>query len=255
MNEINMLDELLLFSNKVVDIPLSKTSIELISYYTGDEFLYDEYSDEHSYILQKCLVEADERYTSVILKNLRKAINTQCGNNVDLKGLDVRDFSHSFRVDGSEKSITRRYKDYEVAPKNEILFKKMWLKKFLESLIQVEYAIRYILEINQPQQVEISSSDEVQRNKYIEIFKNDIGYTIFLDLHTLYKNKGNRQAHYSFLFYALQTDYLVCSGAQFVEFLSGLDIHIDKIDSRQSGTNKKKDLFNSIQCKYQKKHK
>ena len=43
---------------------------------------------------------------------------------------------------------------------------------------------------------------------------------------------------------------LVCSGSDFITFLSKLNIHIDKIDSRQSGTNNKRDLFNSIQDKF-----
>ena len=97
---------------------------------------------------------------------------------------------------------------------------------------------------------EIKKPDKIKKNRYIEIFKNDMGYNIFLDLHNIYKTKPKPQAYYSFLFYALDKDYLVCSGSDFIIFLSKLNIHIDKIDSRQSGTNKKRDLFNSIQDKY-----
>jgi len=97
---------------------------------------------------------------------------------------------------------------------------------------------------------EIDKPDEVKENKYLEIFKNDLGYSIFLELHNIYKLKPKQQANYSFLFYALDKDYLVCSGSDFITFLSKLNIHIDKIDSRQSGTNNKRDLFNSIQDKF-----
>ena len=96
---------------------------------------------------------------------------------------------------------------------------------------------------------EIKNPDKVKENKYLEIFKNDLGYSIFLGLHNIYKLKLKQQAYYSFLFYALDKDYLVCSGSDFITFLSKLNIHIDKIDSRQSGTNNKRDLFNSIQEK------
>lgn len=97
---------------------------------------------------------------------------------------------------------------------------------------------------------EIDKPDEVKENKYLEIFKNDLGYSIFLELYNIYKLKPKQQAYYSFLFYALDKDYLVCSGSDFITFLSKLNIHIDKIDSRQSGTNNKRDLFNSIQDKF-----
>lgn len=101
-----------------------------------------------------------------------------------------------------------------------------------------------------PQPKENNKPDDVKENKYLEIFKNDLGYSIFLGLHNIYKLKPKQQANYSFLFYALDKDYLVCSGSDFITFLSKLNIHIDKIDSRQSGTNNKRDLFNSIQDKF-----
>jgi hypothetical protein len=129
------------------------------------------------------------------------------------------------------------------------------------SYSQMEYVESIILEIlknekdlinttKQPQQKETKNPDEVKENKYLEIFRNDLGYSIFLGLHNIYKLKPKKQANYSFLFYALGKGYLVCSGSGFITFLAKLNIHIDKIDSRQSGTNNKRDLFNSIQDKF-----
>ena len=122
-------------------------------------------------------------------------------------------------------------------------------------IIKTDYKIlkeryqKYLTNVK-PQPKEIDKPDEVKENKYLEIFKNDLGYSIFLELHNIYKLKPKQQAYYSFLFYALDKDYLVCSGSDFITFLSKLNIHIDKIDSRQSGTNNKRDLFNSIQDKF-----
>ena len=122
-------------------------------------------------------------------------------------------------------------------------------------IIKTDYKIlkeryqKYLTNVK-PQPKEIDKPDEVKENKYLEIFKNDLGYSIFLELHNIYKLKPKQQAYYSFLFYALDKDYLVCSGSDFITFLSKLNIHIDKIDSRQSGTNNKRDLFNSIQNKF-----
>ena len=103
---------------------------------------------------------------------------------------------------------------------------------------------------NQQAKHEPISNVKLKINPHIEIFKNDIGYTLFLDLHNIYKSKQNHLANYSFVFYALENDYLVCSGNDFKKFISTLDIHIDKIDTRQSGTNNRTPLFNSIQEKY-----
>jgi len=116
---------------------------------------------------------------------------------------------------------------------------------------QFQYYKNFLLnKLEKPQPKEIDKLDEVKENKYLEIFKNDLGYSIFLELHNIYKLKPKQQAYYSFLFYALDKDYLVCIGSDFITFLSKLNIHIDKIDSRQSGTNNKRDLFNSIQDKF-----
>ena len=104
----------------------------------------------------------------------------------------------------------------------------------------------------QPQQTVINTKVDVLKNEYIEIFANDLGHTLFFELHNIYKGKKNKLANYSFVFCALQKEYLVCSGTDFINFLSKFDINIDKIDSRQSGTNNKTPLFNSILTRYSK---
>lgn len=98
------------------------------------------------------------------------------------------------------------------------------------------------------------NENSLDENINITIFKNDLGQTLFNQLHKIYKNEEkNYLANYSFLFYALQKNYLVCSGTKFVNHLSTLDINIHKIDTRQSGTNTKTRLFNSIELPYLKK--
>ena len=123
----------------------------------------------------------------------------------------------------------------------EVHQKAFEILEFLESKLE---------KAKQLKKVEPTAKVEVKINPHIEIFKNDIGYTLFLDLHNIYKSKQNHLANYSFVFYALENDYLVCSGYDFKKFISTLDIHIDKIDTRQSGTNNRTPLFNSIQEKY-----
>ena len=87
----------------------------------------------------------------------------------------------------------------------------------------------------------------------IKIFKNNIGFSIFTKMFELYKTETNDLANFSFLFYAMEKDFLVCSQTEFRGFLrtEKYNIDIEKIDSRQSGNNKKTKLYNSIKEKYQ----
>lgn len=102
-------------------------------------------------------------------------------------------------------------------------------------------------------QFEAVKPDEVLKNNFDNIFKNDIGFTIFTKMFKLYNNETNHLANFSFLFHAMEKDFLVCSQTEFREFLRNnrYNIEIEKIDSRQSGKNKKAQLYNSIKEKYQ----
>lgn len=97
------------------------------------------------------------------------------------------------------------------------------------------------------------TTDKILKNEFDKIFKNDIGFTIFTKMFELYKTENIHLANFSFLFYAMEKDFLVCSQTEFVKFLrcEKYNIEIEKIDPRQSGTNKKTKLYNSIKEKYQ----
>lgn len=116
-----------------------------------------------------------------------------------------------------------------------------------------------ILEINaqyEPQQIETVKPDRVLKNEFDKIFNSDIGFTIFTKMFDLYKTENTDLANFSFLFYAMEKDFLVCSQTEFITFLENdkYDVNIEKIDSRQSGKNKKSKLYNSIKETLQKKY-
>lgn len=104
---------------------------------------------------------------------------------------------------------------------------------------------------------EVPKPDEVLKNEFDKIFKNDIGFTIFNKMFELYKVETNHLANFSFLFYVMEKEFLVCSQTDFKEFLRNekYNIEIEKIDSRQwnldLNKNKKSKLFNSIKERYQ----
>ncbi|MGM0934043.1 MAG: hypothetical protein ACQEWD_11420 [Bacteroidota bacterium] len=98
----------------------------------------------------------------------------------------------------------------------------------------------------------ISNSTAINTNPYPSIFASEKGYLIFERLNKKYIKTDNHLANYSFLFYALETDkFLLCTGTEFKLFLSkNYQIEIDKIDSRQSGTNKKTIAYEAIKDQY-----
>lgn len=80
-------------------------------------------------------------------------------------------------------------------------------------------------------------------NKYTHIFKDDFEFTLFQEMHKIYKEDTKHDlANYSFLFYAMQKDkFIICKQKEFLEFLGKYDISIPKIDSRQIGENVRKE--------------
>jgi hypothetical protein len=188
-----------------------------------------------------------DRLTADEIKKLDKNKVVRIGNN-DIVTTDnwskLKDIFFSQRMETYNSSYTLNEK---IKLELETL-EKLPIIKTDYKILKERYQ-KYLTNVK-PQPKEIDKPDEVKENRYLEIFKNDLGYSIFLGLHNIYKLKPKKQANYSFLFYALGKDYLVCSGSDFITFLSKLNIHIDKIDSRQSGTNNKRDLFNSIQDKF-----
>jgi len=85
-------------------------------------------------------------------------------------------------------------------------------------------------------------------NKFERIFKNDIGYNIFVRMNNHYFPRENHLANYSFLFVALKK-YVVCRNIDFVKFLASENgVFIDKIDSRQVlKGNGKNHLFKQVE--------
>ena len=77
-------------------------------------------------------------------------------------------------------------------------------------------------------------------------------------MYELYKDEKTRLANFSFLFFAMEEEFLVCNQVTFVKFLENekYNISIEKIDNRQLTwkTSKKVKLYNSIKESLQKRH-
>lgn len=136
---------------------------------------------------------------------------------------------------GSKNEFERKYQfSYEDAEKNYRKFKKQANNYLTDYFDTIE---------NNPQ------PKTKNENPYPEIFKEN-GFDIFEQIHDNYKDLTNVTANYSFLFYAMEKDELIhCGGTEFIKFLaSNYDFHIDRIDSRQSGQNKRTNYYNAIKA-------
>ncbi len=87
------------------------------------------------------------------------------------------------------------------------------------------------------------------RHPKLNPFANDYARKLFLKLHDRYKDeKMYSNANYSFIYYAMKNDALInSSGVYFIDYLASIDILIDRIDSRQSGSNKRTPFYE--ECK------
>lgn len=154
---------------------------------------------------------------------------------------------------------------------DEFIFKGHNLKNSFRLIIKFLKKKRKELNVNkiktqtdlnvQIEQAETKEPDEsLLKNEDVKIFKNDFAFTLFYKMFEMYKPENRDLANFSFLFFAMEKDFLVCSQADFVKFLEieKYNVNIDKIDSRQwhldMNQNKKTKLYNSIKEPLQKKH-
>jgi hypothetical protein len=257
-------DEVILFTKNIKwDISENKKHTYLIAsnkpFFNFDKLL--------TFFIENELTNFTENQLNILLKNcniflsLNKEYNaiktTKNGFTVHyIAEKNIKEYKGSFGdckklvwntgkslMDLNEDEFLRTYKIKNIS---------IYCYNYFTLSLTIEKLVKLISDIltKEPQQIETNKPDKVKENIFKEIFSNGLGFTLFFELHNIYKNKINKQANYSFLFYALSEEYLVCNGTDFVNFLSKFEIDIDKIDSRQSGTNAKTSLFNSTLKRY-----
>ena len=245
---IKILHELSAKSNKII---LDKMDFRRITRFE-DYFELEQFLDVNCFGLQLDLINANEKIINIIVKNLEIAINSNCGNNIDLTKYSKENyFTHNYsELNESSESKNDRFSSKEIS-----VFKEMWLFYFVNRLKKILFNIRSILNIDQ--QFTHHKPDEgkkkLTKNKYIKVFKNDLGFNLFNEMFKCYKDEGKDNANFGFLFYAMEAEFLVCNQTEFIDFVGNEDykISISKIDSRQSGSNKKLKLYNSIKLSFQ----
>lgn len=151
---IGEIEELEKIANEAINIPLERTSVQKLMYIMDVIMVNYDYDTTINFgILQSILFESPER-TKFLVKQLSKAINTKCNNDIDLEIIDV---THDWGWSGPSNesaSINIRYRDVSFRPANEALFKKMWLKIFLRELTKMQSAIHQVLGIEEEELID-----------------------------------------------------------------------------------------------------
>jgi hypothetical protein len=140
-------------------------------------------------------------------------------------------------------SMFEKKEPYHIEPQKEFFKNK---RKSIKEQLKIEKLKKKNKKTNSFEKNDFG--EVLKKNENEKIFKNDFGFTLFMKMFEIYKSERNKLANFSFVFYAMEKDFLVCSQTEFVIFLSTekYNIQIDKVDSRQSGKNKKSNLYNSI---------
>lgn len=245
------IEDLLKYSNLINNLNLESKSIHYIIWFE-EEYIEDDLIDPNSADFQSLLIDAEEKKLKLIIRNFDKAIKSQCDNiNLDLDKHDKDTYwNYSYTKESEKLGLSQRFAINKLIPNDEKVFKELWLRNFINIISKIAKNIRIIAAL------ESEENEKLLKNNHPKIFKNDKGFTIFFKMFSHYKTETKTElANFSFLFFAMEKDFLVCSQTDFVNFLASekYNIHIDKIDSRQwrfdMNQNKKSKLFNSIKEK------
>ena len=173
---MDFINHLLSFSSSIISLELDKTSINRIIWL--DETYYrEDYLDPFCYSFQINLINAKEIMLARIINNFDEAIKSKCGNDIDLSEYSDKDYwKYGNDTDEKQQNINKRYYNIRLTPRDEKVFKKIWLRNYIKVLSQIVSNIRIVT--NNPKQVAIDKS------------KNDIAHDK-KELHTnIFKKNG-----------------------------------------------------------------
>jgi len=152
-------------STRANRIILSRTEVSHIAD-IDETFDLEQFLDVTCYALQSDLINANEKTINIIVKNLANAVESNCGNNVDLTKYSNEDvFNYSFTTDLNERSVFRRYKITDISPKDMTVFREIWLFHFLENLKTILKNIKVITQQADIIKLDITMIRRISPNK------------------------------------------------------------------------------------------
>jgi hypothetical protein len=156
---MDFINHLLSFSSRINNLELDKTSVNSIisleeNYYRED-FL-DPYCDS----FQINLINAKEIMVARIINNFDEAIKSKCGNDIDLSEYTDKDYwNYGYKTDDNQRNINNRYYDIRLTPKDEEVFKKLWLRSYIKDLSKIVSNIRKVRNYSKQAAIDKSKND------------------------------------------------------------------------------------------------
>lgn len=171
---MDFINHLLSFSSSIISLELDKTSVNRII--SLDEKYYrEDFLDPYCDSFQINLINAKEIMVARIINNFDEAIKSKCGNDIDLSEYSDKDYwDYGFKTDDKQKNINNRYYDIRLTPKDEAVFKKLWLRSYIKDLSKIVSNIRKVTNNTKQVAIDKSKNDvttvkKVKDNKRITI--------------------------------------------------------------------------------------
>jgi len=153
---MDFINHLLSFSSKIISLELDKTSVNKIIW-LQETYCQEDYLDPYCDSFQVNLMNAKDNMLERIISNFDEAIKSKCGNDLDLSEYSGKEhWDYEFETDNEKGSISKRYYDIKLTPKDEKVFKKLWLRHYITVLSKIVNNIRTVT--NNPKKIAIDKS-------------------------------------------------------------------------------------------------
>ena len=153
---MDFINHLLSFSSKIISLELDKTSVNKIIW-LQETYCQEDYLDPYCDSFQVNLMNAKDNMLERIISNFDEAIKSKCGNDLDLSEYSGKEhWDYEFETDNEKGSISKRYYDIKLTPKDEKVFKKLWMRHYITVLSKIVNNIRTVT--NNPKKIAIDKS-------------------------------------------------------------------------------------------------
>jgi hypothetical protein len=158
---MEFINHLLSFSAAINKIDLNKTSLNKIIW-LEEKYNQHDYLDPFCDYFQRGLINAEKKVVRLIIDNFDQAIESQCGNNLDLS-IYADDYYWDFRWDTNDdqQHLNKRYVITKLIPNDEKVLKELWLRNYITTLSKIIANIRKVT--NNPKEVAIHKSGNLKK--------------------------------------------------------------------------------------------
>ena len=158
---MEFINHLLSFSTAINKIDLKKTSINKIIW-LREEYCEHDYLDPFCDYFQANLINAEEKVVRLIIDNFDQAIESQCGNKIDLSIYTNDDYwDFTWDTNDDQQNLNKRYTITSLIPNDKKVLKELWLRNYITILSRIITNIRKVT--SNPKEVAIDKSRNLKK--------------------------------------------------------------------------------------------